>query len=108
MNERSDTFRRCVGVVAAAVACTQGSARKNGKAQRGSAMNTGSRDGGTGWAPWVGGGGERSLDRGSRVNRWREGTRSRQTQYVVKDTESGKPINSNKCQKLQKALHAKA
>ena len=33
---------------------------------------------------------------------------SRQTQYVVKDLEIGKPINSASVQKLQKALHAKA
>src|SRR6202043_3594645 len=33
---------------------------------------------------------------------------SRQTQYVVKDLEIGKPINSKTVQKLQTALHAKA
>ena len=33
---------------------------------------------------------------------------SRQAQYVVKDLEIGKPINSASVQKLQKALHAKA
>ena len=33
---------------------------------------------------------------------------SRQTQYVVKDVEIGKPINSDNVQKLQMALHAKA
>jgi len=33
---------------------------------------------------------------------------SRQTQYVVRDLEIGQPNNSEKCQKLQMALHAKA
>ena len=33
---------------------------------------------------------------------------SRQTQYVVKDLEIGKPINRINAQKLQMALHAKA
>ena len=50
-----------------------------------------------------------SLYRGSRVMPV-EGRdlSSRQTQYVVKDLEIGKPINSENVQKLQKALHAQA
>src|ERR1700682_3245859 len=51
---------------------------------------------GTGWAPWGGGEVRSTAEAGLTPVEGRD-LSSRQTQYVVKDLEIGKPINSENC-----------